>query len=181
MWVWVNHTPCATRAHRKIRQQLPKSHKPPERLTEIESIVATGSRERWWADISRTSPCRKGRPDCCRATRCIYFLQTLFKTFSSSVPLLHPEPSSLTLVAWIFLMVHLYGDFIFVSTKERHLMFSLDNQMLVEGTPLRICILKKPWMTVTRKNKSVCVKFPCIIMADRDRPSNFQLGTWYPK
>lgn len=54
--------------------------------------------------------------------------------------------------------------FAFLTTKERDLIFSLDS--IDNGSHPRICILKKVWKILTQKNKSICVKFLCIIVVE---------------
>ena len=49
-----------------------------------------------------------------------------------------------------------------LTTKE--LIFSLDN--IDNGTPPRICILKKAWKIITQKSKSIYVKFLSIVVVD---------------
>lgn len=94
---------------------------------------------------------------------CICFLHTLSGIFSSTAPLLLLEPFPLIPVAWTFLMDLQW--LVFLTTKG-DLIFSLDNKMLDNGTPPRICILKKVWKILIQKDKSTCVKFLCIIVAE---------------
>ena len=51
-----------------------------------------------------------------------------------------------------------------ISLTTKELIFSLDN--IDNGTPPRICILKKAWKIITQKSKSIYVKFLSIVVVD---------------